>query len=57
MKILIKNVDIYLESSIIHSGYLIINGSIIESVFKSKPDLNETDYKVFKGGGLIVVPG
>lgn len=57
MKILIKNADIYLESSVIHSGYLIVNGNKIESVFKVKPDISEREYRIIDAGGLIAAPG
>lgn len=57
MKILIKNTDIYLESSVIQSGFIIINGNKIESVLKEKTDLNEKEYKVIDARGAIAAPG
>ena len=57
MKTLIKNADIYLESSIITSGSIIINGNKIDSIVKGKPDINEKEYKVIDAGGVIAAPG
>jgi len=57
MKTLIKNADIYLESSIIKSGSLIINGSKIESIIKEKTEINEKEYKVIDAKGFVVAPG
>ena len=36
MKTLIKNADIYLESSIIAAGFIVVNGNKIESIPKIK---------------------
>ena len=57
MKTLIKNADIYLETSIITSGSIIINGNKIDSILKGKPEINEREYKVFDAGGVIAAPG
>ncbi len=57
MKTLIKNTDIYLESSVLESGYIIINENKIESVKKDKTEINESDYKVIDAKGAISAPG
>jgi N-acetylglucosamine-6-phosphate deacetylase len=57
MKTLIKNTDIYLESSVIQSGYIIINGDKIESVSKGNVEIYETQYNVIDARGLISSPG
>jgi len=57
MKILIKNADIYLETSVIKSGAIIISGNRIESVIKKYDGLDEDIFNVIDAGGGIVVPG
>jgi N-acetylglucosamine-6-phosphate deacetylase len=57
MKTLIKNTDIYLESSVIESGIIIINGNKIESVKKGKTEINEKEYRVIDAKGAISAPG
>lgn len=57
MKTLIKNTDIYLESSILKSGYIVINGDKIESVKKKKTEIDESEYKVINARGAISAPG
>ena len=57
MKTLIKNAVIYLESSVIESGYIIINGNKIDSIVTNKNALNEKDYKVIDARGIIAAPG
>lgn len=57
MKTLIRNTDIYLESSVLQSGYVIVNGSKIESVGKDISLLNEREYKVLDAKGNYTAPG
>jgi N-acetylglucosamine-6-phosphate deacetylase len=57
MKTLIKNTDIYLESSVIESGFIIISGNIIESVKKGNAEINENEYSVIDAKGAISAPG
>ena len=57
MKTLIKNTDIYLESSVLKSGFIIINGNKIESVKKEKTEIDESEYKVIDAMGAISAPG
>jgi N-acetylglucosamine-6-phosphate deacetylase len=57
MKTLIKNADIYLESSVIKSGSLIINGNKIESVVKGETGIKEKEYNVIDAKGTIAAPG
>ena len=57
MKTLIKNTDIYLESSVLKSGFIIINGNKIESVKKEKTEIDESKYKVIDAMGAISAPG
>ena len=57
MKTLIKNADIYLESSVTTAGCIIVNNQKIESVFKVKPDLDEREYRVIDAKGFIAAPG
>ncbi len=57
MKTLIKNTDIYLESSVIQSGYIITNNKKIESFGKDLPLINEKEYNVIDAKGAITAPG
>ena len=57
MKILIKNTDIYLESSVIKSGFIIIDGKKIYSVLNEKAGINEKEFKVIDAKGAITAPG
>ncbi len=57
MKTLIKNTDIYLESSVLKSGFIILNGKKIESVKKEKTEINEKEYNVIDAKGAISAPG
>ena len=57
MKTLIKNTDIYLESSVLKSGSIIINGNKIESVVNAKTVLDEKEFNVIDAKGFITAPG
>ncbi len=57
MKTLIKTAEIYLESSVIPSGSIIIDGSKIEAVLKEGAGINEREYHVIDAEGLIAAPG
>jgi N-acetylglucosamine-6-phosphate deacetylase len=57
MRTLIKNTDIYLESSVLKSGFIIIDGNKIESVKKKETVINEREYKVIDAKGAISSPG
>jgi N-acetylglucosamine-6-phosphate deacetylase len=57
MKTLIKNTDIYLESSVLQSGYIITDGRKIESVGKDLSLINEGEYNVIDAKGAITAPG
>jgi N-acetylglucosamine-6-phosphate deacetylase len=57
MKTLIKNTDIYLESAIIKSGFIIINGNKIEDIKKEKTEIDEKEYNVIDAHGVMTAPG
>jgi N-acetylglucosamine-6-phosphate deacetylase len=60
MKTLIRNADIFLETSVIKSGSIIVDGERIESVRKGENEtdgLNNGEYRIIDAGGLIAAPG
>lgn len=57
MKTLITNAVVYLESSILQSGSIIVDGKKIVSILKGKPEINGKGYRIIDAGGLIAAPG
>jgi N-acetylglucosamine-6-phosphate deacetylase len=57
MKTLIKNTDIYLESSVIQSGYIIVDGKKILRTGKDPVEVDEREYNIIDAKGLITAPG
>jgi N-acetylglucosamine-6-phosphate deacetylase len=57
MKTLIKNADIYLESAVVKSGAIVVDGKKIESIIKSPGGIDESSYKVIDAKGFTAAPG